>query len=74
MQPSTPVGEAKRVPSNKDLEKPTTGEYAGETAKQFLKVLEAVAAGIPMPGLGTAVQLATKIIDACDVSYIMMHT
>jgi hypothetical protein len=70
MQPSTPLGGAKRaLVSNKDLEKPTTGEYAGETAKQFLKVLEAVAAGIPMPGLGTAVHLASKIIDACDVSY-----
>jgi len=53
---------------NKDgLGKPTSGEYAGEAAKEFLKVLEAVAQEIPVPGVGAAVKIATNLIKMCEV-------
>jgi len=53
------------------LQKPTTGEYAGETAKEFLKALQAVAEAIPVPGLGQAVKLATNLIQACEVRLLI---
>ena len=49
------------------LAKPTLAEYADEGAKGFLDVLESVADLIPVPGVATAVKVANKIIQACDV-------
>ncbi|KAG5650377.1 hypothetical protein H0H81_012438 [Sphagnurus paluster] len=52
-----------------DLAKPTTKEYAGEAAKEFLVVLGAVAENIPIPGVKEAVTIAAKLIKACDDSH-----
>lgn len=45
------------------------GEYAGETAKEFLKILQTVAEAVPVPVFGAAGMLATDIMQACDVSH-----
>ncbi|KAF8879335.1 hypothetical protein CPB84DRAFT_1687980 [Gymnopilus junonius] len=55
------------------LSKPTAAEYAGEAAKEFLEVLRQVANTIPLPGLGQAVALATKIIEACEDSHATLE-
>ncbi|KAF8890303.1 hypothetical protein CPB84DRAFT_1785040 [Gymnopilus junonius] len=60
-------------PDDKDISKPTTGEYAGEAAKEFLNVLQEVADSIPLPGLGHAVKLATKLIAACEDSHATLE-
>ncbi|KAG6905567.1 hypothetical protein DXG01_001954 [Tephrocybe rancida] len=42
------------------------GEYASEAAKEFLTMLEAVAAVVPVPGFSIVVKLALNIIKACE--------
>ncbi|KAG5653954.1 hypothetical protein H0H81_009070 [Sphagnurus paluster] len=48
---------------------PSKGEYVVQATREFLQVLETVADGIPIPGVGTAVKTATKLIQACDESH-----
>ncbi|KAF5378118.1 hypothetical protein D9615_007542 [Tricholomella constricta] len=55
------------------LGKPTSSEYTGEAAKEFLKVLAAVAEQIPVPGVGAAVKIATNLIQACDDSHATLE-
>lgn len=68
MKPPIAKGKVRFAQADNDLSKPTPGEYAAYTAKEFLQALEAVADNIPVPGLNTAVKLATKLIEVCDVS------
>ncbi|KAG6905098.1 hypothetical protein DXG01_004883, partial [Tephrocybe rancida] len=49
-----------------EVAKPTRGEYAGEAAKEFLTILEAIAVAVPVPGFGIVVKLALNIIKACE--------
>ncbi|KAG6905880.1 hypothetical protein DXG01_017120 [Tephrocybe rancida] len=53
--------------------KPTRGEYAGEAAKEFLTILEAVAVAVPVPGFGIVVKLALNIIKACEESHATLE-
>ncbi|GLB42925.1 hypothetical protein LshimejAT787_1203740 [Lyophyllum shimeji] len=48
--PSTGVAGA-ATPADVFLGKPRTGEYAGEAAKEFFRILEAVAQEILVPGV-----------------------
>ncbi|KAF8074059.1 hypothetical protein FPV67DRAFT_784802 [Lyophyllum atratum] len=68
-----PTKGAKPAQDVNDLGKPTAGEYAGETAKEFLKILEAVAQEIPVPGVGAAVKIATYLIRACEGSHATLE-
>ncbi|KDR71703.1 hypothetical protein GALMADRAFT_229257 [Galerina marginata CBS 339.88] len=52
---------------------PTSKEYAGEAAKEFLDALEAVADQIPLPGVATIVKVAKNIIHACDDSHATLE-
>ncbi|KAG6904738.1 hypothetical protein DXG01_007550, partial [Tephrocybe rancida] len=49
-----------------EMTKPTRREYAGEAAKEFLTILDAVAGAVPVPGLSIVVKLALNIIKACE--------
>ncbi|KAF8063534.1 hypothetical protein FPV67DRAFT_251307 [Lyophyllum atratum] len=71
IQPSARNG--KSIPVVEDLGKPTASEYAGETAKEFLKILEAVAQEIPVPGIASAVKIATNLIQACEESHATLE-
>lgn len=51
-----------------DIAPPTTNEYAGQAARGFFQVLEAISQAVPIPAFGAAVQVAANIIKACDVS------
>ncbi|KAF8074034.1 hypothetical protein FPV67DRAFT_1666763 [Lyophyllum atratum] len=68
-----PTKGAKPAQDVNDLGKPTAGEYAGETAKEFLKILETVAQEIPVPGVGVAVKIATNLIKACEESHATLE-
>ncbi|KAG6918188.1 hypothetical protein DXG01_015976 [Tephrocybe rancida] len=60
-------GQPKNLTTNiNEVAKPTPGEYAGEAAKGFLTILEAVAEAVPVPGFGIVVKLAVEIIKACE--------
>ncbi|GLB42985.1 hypothetical protein LshimejAT787_1204340 [Lyophyllum shimeji] len=66
VSPGSDLQRGKRTQDDDSLQKPNTGEYAKETAKEFLKILEA-AEEKPVPGVGTAVRLATSLIQTCEV-------
>ncbi|KAF8074011.1 hypothetical protein FPV67DRAFT_1410258 [Lyophyllum atratum] len=68
-----PTKGAKPAQDANNLGKPTAGEYAGETAKEFLKILEAVAQEIPVPGVGAAVKIAMNLIKACEESHATLE-
>ncbi|KAG6912966.1 hypothetical protein DXG01_010732, partial [Tephrocybe rancida] len=53
--------------------KPTRGEYAGEAAKEFLTILDAVAGAVPVPGFSIVVKLAVNIIKACEESHATLE-
>ncbi|KAG6906490.1 hypothetical protein DXG01_013689 [Tephrocybe rancida] len=53
--------------------KPTRREYAGEAAKEFLTILEAVAGAVPVPGFSIVVKLAVKIIQACEEGHATLE-
>ncbi|KAG6905190.1 hypothetical protein DXG01_004356, partial [Tephrocybe rancida] len=64
----------KNLTSNvNEVAKPTRGEYAGEAAKGFLTILEAVAEAIPVPGFSIVVNLAVKIIRACEEGHATLE-
>ncbi|KAG6905358.1 hypothetical protein DXG01_003235 [Tephrocybe rancida] len=56
-----------------EVAKLTRGEYAGEAAKGFLTVLEAVMEAIPVPGFSIVVNLAVKIIKACEEGHATLE-
>ncbi|KAG6912809.1 hypothetical protein DXG01_011994, partial [Tephrocybe rancida] len=67
-------GQPKNLRSNvNEVAKPTRGEYAGEAAKGFLTILEAVAEAIPVPGFSIVVNLAVKIIKACEEGHATLE-
>ncbi|KAG6906201.1 hypothetical protein DXG01_015240 [Tephrocybe rancida] len=69
-----PEGERKDPTANVNkVEKPMPGEYAGETAKGFLTILEAVAEAVPVPGVGIVVKLALKIIKTCEEGHATLE-
>ncbi|KAG6913855.1 hypothetical protein DXG01_003835 [Tephrocybe rancida] len=53
--------------------KPTRREYASETAKEFLTILDAVAEAVPVPGLSIVVKLALNIIKACEEGHATLE-
>ncbi|KAG6871582.1 hypothetical protein C0995_002881 [Termitomyces sp. Mi166 len=63
-----PQGPTNKEPSDPNITPPTGAEYAGQAAREFFHVLEAVAEAVPIPAFGTAVKVATNIIKACDDS------
>ncbi|KAF8076896.1 hypothetical protein FPV67DRAFT_1574370 [Lyophyllum atratum] len=70
-QSSTEVAEQKQ--DKDDLGNPTRGEYVCEAAKEFLKVMEAVAQGIPVPGVGAIVKIALNLIKMCEDSHATLE-
>ncbi|KAF8069974.1 hypothetical protein FPV67DRAFT_995238 [Lyophyllum atratum] len=64
---------ARQAPDDGGIGKPTRSQYAGEAGKEFLKVLQAVADQIPVPGVGAAVKIATGLIQACEESHATLE-
>ncbi|KAG6855669.1 hypothetical protein H0H87_012294, partial [Tephrocybe sp. NHM501043] len=52
---------------------PTRSEYASQTAKEFLGVLESVAQAVPIPGFGATVKVAANIMRACEQSHATLE-
>ncbi|KAG6914476.1 hypothetical protein DXG01_017037 [Tephrocybe rancida] len=69
-----PDGQPNNFTTNiNEVAKPTHREYAGEAAKEFLTILEAVAGASPVPGLSIVVNLAVKIITACEEGHATLE-
>ncbi|KAG6839393.1 hypothetical protein C0991_003001, partial [Blastosporella zonata] len=58
---------------NNDIRNPTSSEYAGQAAKEFLNILDAVAQAVPIPGFGAAVKIAANIMKTCEESHATLE-
>ncbi|KAF9062401.1 hypothetical protein BDP27DRAFT_1336687 [Rhodocollybia butyracea] len=54
---------------SEDLGPPSKGEYARETGKKFLEVLDIAAKQIPVPGVDTIIEVVKSLIRMCEDSY-----
>ncbi|KAF9026438.1 hypothetical protein BDP27DRAFT_1351116 [Rhodocollybia butyracea] len=54
---------------NDDLGRPTKGEYARETGKKFLEVLDIAAKQIPVPGVDSVIEVVKSLVQMCEDSY-----
>ncbi|KAF9065640.1 hypothetical protein BDP27DRAFT_45291 [Rhodocollybia butyracea] len=52
---------------------PSKSEYARETGKELLDVLEAVAEQIPVPGVAIAIKMANNLIRTCENSHATLE-
>ncbi|KAF9071507.1 hypothetical protein BDP27DRAFT_1322241 [Rhodocollybia butyracea] len=55
--------------NNDDLGRPTKGEYARETGKKFLEVLDIAAKQIPVPGVESVIEVVKSLVQMCEDSY-----
>ncbi|KAF9071506.1 hypothetical protein BDP27DRAFT_1322235 [Rhodocollybia butyracea] len=55
--------------NNDDLGPPTKGEYARESGKMFLEVLDIAAKQIPVPGVVSVIEVVKSLVQMCDDSY-----
>ncbi|KAF9065645.1 hypothetical protein BDP27DRAFT_45443 [Rhodocollybia butyracea] len=58
---------------NDDRGAPSKSEYARETGKELLDVLEAVAEQIPVPGVAIAIKMANNLIRTCENSHATLE-
>ncbi|KAF9026434.1 hypothetical protein BDP27DRAFT_1456640 [Rhodocollybia butyracea] len=79
---ATPPSEDKIIPGNvtepqkeelqndnDDLGRPSKGEYARETGKKFLEVLDIAAKQIPVPGVDSVIEVVKSLVQMCEDSY-----
>ncbi|KAF9062390.1 hypothetical protein BDP27DRAFT_1336672, partial [Rhodocollybia butyracea] len=78
---ATPASDDKIIPGNvttrqkevrndkDDLGPPSKGEYARETGKKFLEVLDIAAKQIPVPGVDSVIEVVKSLVQMCEDSY-----
>ncbi|KAG6882752.1 hypothetical protein C0993_009289, partial [Termitomyces sp. T159_Od127] len=59
--------------SSVDIGPPTGNEYAGQAARGFFQVLEAISEAVPIPAFGVAVKVAANIVQACDNAAVTLE-
>ncbi|KAG6862896.1 hypothetical protein C0993_001029, partial [Termitomyces sp. T159_Od127] len=62
-----------KEPSGVDIGPPTGNEYAGQAARGFFQVLEAISEAVPIPAFGVAVKVAANIVQACDNATVTLE-